>query len=243
MIDAIYGSKLYRASKRKDKIHAAFMHKSNSELVTQLKSYLDEPYQKYAEPARLEPDVEPTDPIADDTGDGGEPNGGGSKGGHSAPSHHAGGGGSFSMPDSLDPGFDEDFNPADNLVTVDDDDEIPEVADTPESEEPVEESENVYGSTNVAERADVIKGTLNGREDTKGVARIHVKDNEMWIYYSDDTNLNNIMTAVIEYLNASGYTDLEFNRLARSDNAIVFVINDVTEPIKAIEPVEEDKKE
>lgn len=240
MIDAIYASKLYRASKRKDKIHAAFMHKSNSELVTQLSSYLDEPYQKYTVPQKQElPEDADTD-VADDVSEGDEPKESGSKG-HSSPSRHGGGGG-FSMPSSLDPGLDEDFNPEENLVTVDDD-EIPEVSDAPESEpsESVEESENVYGCTDVTERVDVIKGTLNGQVETAGVARIHVKDNEMWIYYKDDINLNNIMTDVIEYFNAAGYTDLEFNRLARSDNAIVFVINNVQEDIKPVEKDEEEK--
>lgn len=243
MIDAIYASKLYRASKRKDKIHAALMHKSNSELVTQLSSYLDEPYQKYAVAQDSEQPEDEDAQVADNIDDGAEPEEGGSSAkGHSAPSSHPSG--SFSIPDSLDAGLDEDFNPADNLVTVDED-EIPEVSDTdtaPEPDEPVEESENVYGSTDVTERVDVIKGTLNGQAETAGVSRVHVKDNEMWIYYKDDINLNNIMTAVIEYMNAAGYTDLEFNRLARSDNAIVFVINSVQEDIKPVEKDEEDKE-
>lgn len=241
MIDAIYASKLYRASKRKDIIAAALKDQKNAGLVTQLASYLDEPYQKLAVP-KAEPEQSDADAnVVDDIGEGGEPKEGGS-----APrSHgHAGGGGHYSMPSSLDAGLDEDFNPEENLVTVDDD-EIPEVSDeaASEPEEPVEEAESVYGSTDaVVDRAEVIKGTLNGQAETAGVARIHVKDNEMWIYYKDEVNLNNIMTDVIEYMNAAGYTDLEFNRLARSDNAIVFVINSVTENIKPVEPVEEKKE-
>lgn len=238
MINAIYASKLYRASKRKDIIAAAFNDQKNAGLVTQLASYLDEPYQELAKPKVEVPEPSDADAqVADDVGEGGAPK----EGGSSAPrSHgHAGGGGSFHMPESLDAGLDEDFNPADNLVTIDDD-EVPEVADAPDDtpEEPVEESENVYGSTNVLDQVDVIKGTLNGSEATSGVSRIQVKENEFWIYYKDDINLNNIMTDVIEYMNAAGYTDLEFNRLARSDNAIVFVINSVQEDIKPMEAVE-----
>ena len=237
MIDAIYASKLYKASKRKDIIAAAFNDQRNAGLVTQLASYLDEQYQDLAKAPEPVPEQSDADAnVADDIGEGGTPKEGGS-----APSSHghAGGGGHFSMPSSLDAGLDEDFSPEDNLVTVDDE-EIPEVSDVPESEpeEPVEESENVYGCTDVTDRVEVIKGTLNGQAETAGVARIHVKDNEMWIYYKDEVNLNNIMTNVIEYMNAAGYTDLEFNRLARSDNAIVFVINSVQEDIKPIETVE-----
>lgn len=73
--------------------------------------------------------------------------------------------------------------------------------------------------------ADELKGTLNLREDTCGVIRVALKDNEIWIYYNDNINLNTIMTPVIEILNAASYSYLEFNRLARTDNAIVFTIN------------------
>ena len=89
-----------------------------------------------------------------------------------------------------------------------------------------------------------LKATLNSREETTGVTRIAEKENEIWIYYNDDTNLNEIMTDVIEYLMNNGYESFEFNRLARSDNAIVFVMEKST-PVDLVsveEVVEEDKK-
>lgn len=240
MINAIYASKLYRASKRKDQIEAAFNSAASAELVTQLQSYLDTPYQKLAS--------QPKDDVADDTGttpEGGDESNSSApsdKGG-SAPSHHSSsGGGGFSMPSSLDPGdLGDDFSPEDNLFEVPEDDseggdEVPDTSDTPD--EAVEEATVIEGSTNILDDIDVVKGTLNGNEKTAGVSRIQTKENELWIYYNDDINLNNIMTDVIEYFNAAGYTDLEFNRLARSDNAIVFVINDVEENIKSSEKVE-----
>lgn len=70
-----------------------------------------------------------------------------------------------------------------------------------------------------------IKGTLNAREITQGVMRVSIKNDEMWVYYNDDINLNNVMSPVIELLNAANYHYLIFNRLARTDNAIVFTIN------------------
>lgn len=238
MINAVYASKLYKASKRKDIISAAFSDVKNAGLVTQLASYLDEEYKDLATEHKQEkPQEEPAEDQAKDTSAESEEEGGEDRGG-SRPH--------LNVPKSLHADLGDDFDPAQNLVTVDDDDisEAPAPSDSeaPSApQEPVEESENVYGSTNIYDSIDVIKGTLNSREDTKGVTRIQIKDNEMWIYYSDDTNLNNIMTAVIEYMNASGHTDLEFNRLARSDNAIVFVINSVKEDVKPIETVEEDK--
>ena len=91
----------------------------------------------------------------------------------------------------------------------------------------------------IAAKSETIKGTLNSREDTKGVNRLQVKDDELWIYFNDDENLNDKMISVIETLNSVGYTCLAFSRLARSNNAIVFDINYVTvEPIKTVVEVE-----
>ena len=78
-----------------------------------------------------------------------------------------------------------------------------------------------------------IPGTLNLDESTAGVRTATIKsDNELWIYYNDSINLNNIMTDVINKLNSTGYRYLEFNRLARSDNAIVFEIQPVNSELQ-----------
>ena len=77
---------------------------------------------------------------------------------------------------------------------------------------------------NMSLEVEDIKGLLNPSSDTAGVSRIRCKDDEAWVYYNDDVNLNDVMVPAIELLNRPGYTYLEFNRLARSDNAIVFVI-------------------
>ena len=104
------------------------------------------------------------------------------------------------------------------------------------SSEEVESSQAVKASsgtplptTDVTDHLDLevesIKSTLNAKDNTSGVSRVGVKDNkEVWVYYNDNVNLNDVMVPVIEQMNASGYTYLEFNRLARSDNAVVFVV-------------------
>ena len=83
-------------------------------------------------------------------------------------------------------------------------------------------------ATDVTDHMDLevqgIKGILNADASTFGVQRVQEKDKEVWIYYNDDINLNDVMVEVIEMMNKAGYTYLEFNRLARTDNAIVFVI-------------------
>lgn len=87
---------------------------------------------------------------------------------------------------------------------------------------------------------EAIRGTLNVREDTCGVSRIFIKEkeNELWIYYQDKINLNSVMEPVISVLNSTGFTNLEFNRLARTDNAIVFEVSCVFNPI---EPIKSDE--
>ena len=76
----------------------------------------------------------------------------------------------------------------------------------------------------VISQSESIKGLLNAREDTAGCVRVQVKGEELWMFYNDKINLNNLMEDVISLMNASGYTYLEFNRLARTDNAIVFSV-------------------
>ena len=90
---------------------------------------------------------------------------------------------------------------------------------------------------------ETIKGTLNVKEDTNGVTRLNVADSELWIYFHDDVNLNDKMVEVINTLNAAGYTYLKFNRLARSNNAIVFDIGlDPNAPMKSEEELSEEVK-
>ena len=83
---------------------------------------------------------------------------------------------------------------------------------------------------NINLEADDIKGFLNSDSSTCGVSRVHKVNDELWVRYQDSINLNDVMVPAIELLNRPGYTYLQFNRLARSENSIVFVIlNDDTE--------------
>ena len=81
-------------------------------------------------------------------------------------------------------------------------------------------------SPTIAIDTEIIKGTLNSRQDTSEVSQIRLKEEnpvELWIYYKDTVNLNNIMPAVIDVMYQID-PHIEFNRLARSNNAIVFDI-------------------
>ena len=217
---SIYASKLYQASKRKDRIHAALLAPGNLTLVQQLAEDLDEEYQVPQNLGLEEESKEEPEKSSDEA----------------------------NFDDFI---VDEDINPETDLMTMDDvkttkpssspkhsapkktDVGAPEPpkekADTSEliPESPANEKEPAAASTQVKANTlsdlNLLKNTLNSREDVAGVIRIAEKENELWIYYNDDVNLNDIMVNVIEYLADTENGQVEFNRLARSDNAIVFV--------------------
>ena len=90
-----------------------------------------------------------------------------------------------------------------------------------------------------------IKGILNAQDETSGVSRVSYKnDTEVWVHYNDNVNLNDVMIPAIELMNQSGYTYMEFNRLARSENAIVFVIikNDTDRTKKSEAEIQQTKE-
>lgn len=219
MIDVIYASKLYKASKRKSAIVAAANDPVNTELVTQLADALSPVYKKEeylvdkeaeAEKAKAREAREAKESMKPDA----SANDSTSRSEHS-PSHLSE---SFRKAAKHEAEAQESIEPA-----------------TEEPKEPaeVENSTLAAGTPVTATRSltidmkqivDQIKNLLNLQDTTTGVNRILVKDSELWVYYNDNINLNNVMASAIEALNAAGYTYLEFNRLARSDNAMVFQI-------------------
>lgn len=240
MVSAIFASKLYQASSRKDRIHSAYMNPLNAELVQQIDSYVSPKYQKLLEPEKQEP----ADSQNLDTANTGEDDGRSSSG-----SSYSGGGGSSFSGGGV-PGMITD-EPADSSV---DDIETEDADVEPSGEESFEpqEDESVEQSTVIASsctekdaalEVDTIKGSLNVKDETSGVTRVRVKDKELWIYYQDSINLNSVMPDVIDTMNALGYTYLEFSRLARTDNAIVFDIYESMQQIQPLKDSSDGKKE
>ena len=224
---SIYASKLYLTSSRKDRIKAALMAPGNLALVQQLADSLDEEYQtpenlgQVVEKPKTESsdsdldnllvdeDIDPNNDLVkvDDLAGGGIS--------HSSSSSHSGG---PSLQDNGSEGPEGESGP--DLDKEDSSNLMPE---SPANEQAPAEASTKIVSTTIADLS-LLKDTLNSRQDTAGVIRVAEKENEVWIYYNDDTNLSNIMTDIIDRLIANGYEQFEFNRLARSDNAIVFEI-------------------
>ena len=236
---SIYACKLYRVSSRKSNIVAAMENPINKELVEQISSYLDDEYEEKLHEAQQQR----ANDLSQSLSDRNESNDDVSKGGPSTT--HAGGGGFGEGPSGPRPSLSDRFaelvesDPEDtdtDSEDIDIDSESDESMsegeeDTVDDLEPIDESSNIAQDSvkgaeiSLADSVEEIKGMLNSDDDTQGVTRVCIKDDEMWIYYNDDMNLNNVMVDVIESLSASGYTYLQFNRLARSNNAIVFQVN------------------
>lgn len=231
MLKRILNSKMYLSSNRKSSILAAFQDPLNKELIIQISSYLNEDdlddinkeveetaenqIHDITDTSSVEEDDE-AEKIEDDE-----------------------------LIDTIEE-VNEESDINDDIASEDTDSKIDkpdDTADIEDAEDTIEESTStqstpISASVNVSSCMNIqvprisneLKGLLNSRQDTNGVARVvyQMVTNEFWVYYEDRINLNNVMNQVIELLNAAGYTYLQFNRLARTDNAIVFQYDAIT---------------
>lgn len=236
---SIFESKIFASlsQERKDKIRAAYLNPVNVELVQQLSSYLDEPVEeKIPEVDNIE--IEPTgnknESFEDNSFESRE----------SYTSSHT----SKTLPsmNKLSDKLEDEERFTEEPVSNTEPKNKPTKQEEPEtsvepSVEPSQTSDidkteasiDIKACCNIPQvDLDTIKGTLNTREETTGVTQIRRRENEIWIYYGDKVNLNNILPSTIDiitYINPR----LEFNRLARSNNAIVFeLICDTTYPVE-----------
>lgn len=221
---AIFASKLYKASPRKEKIKAALNNPINSELVGQLASYLDEEYIQDEDSQPVASDPSPKRDESETSSDNFETAGGGFRGG----SPRMGNG-------SNSPEFESEVDPSEGDISNQDDESVSEVSDDNMSEELTDEAsdEEIESATDIESSISLtdedvlgIRNLLENDASTCGVDRIVMKDDEVWFYYDDNINLNKVMTPVIEKLESSEWNNLEFNRLARTSNAIVFQIRE-----------------
>ena len=208
----IYSSKLYKASSRKDKIRANINNPINVELVQQIADYVDA-----NEPKQLDTKVnEPSESVV-------------KRSDHPAPNRGA---------DKINHSSESDVSPSDDIepmpgLIADDktiSDEPQPAQPEDESAEEINESEKltddtVQGVEGICSSIDInqIKDELNDSPLTEGVIRVANKAREIWVYFNDNTNLNDIMVNVIDSIFSRYGAQLEFNRLARSENAMVFI--------------------
>ena len=213
--NVVLSSSLFAVSTKKTKIMAALTNPLNAELIQQSVSDLpDDTVAKLNESDNQEPNKDGASPASE---------------------------GTKSITSDPKP---IKFKVADHAVEKDtadlENDDSSKDSDNPTETNPVDVTSSVSVDCVVLD-AEVIKSTLNGRDDTCGVVSIALKDSgvsELWIYYDDETNLNDTIYAVVSVFNSCGYNMLKFNRLARSNNAIVFDILEIKQPIKSIVEVQ-----
>lgn len=212
-MEAIFSAKLFRTSPRQAAIKAALEDPINQELVLQLRKYLDEDAvqklaEQQAEPA--EPQViQPTENTSE-----------GEKQVVQVSSISQ-------TSESSEDVVDEDVTD-EPTADEDSDDVTSSFAANMVNVTAAEEVTSIEANPFVVPSLDTIQGQLNAVEDTCGVIRTKQVGDELWIYFNDKKNLNNLMESVIDRLGAAGFYQLEFNRLARTDNAIVFQIANIS---------------
>lgn len=201
----IYACKLYKASNRKQTIQSALANPINQPLVKQLREYLDDEYirKDILEPESIqekEERIREEEPAGDDKLEGK-------------------GTGTPILPKTSE--HDSKLS-----EQVDDNQDELETQDEEEGDEGVKSSIQASLQSISVIDIDSLKGLMNSVDNTSGIIRVK-HDNEkheLWLYYNDSVNLNDVMTPVIELLEASNYYYLTFSRLARSANAMVFEV-------------------
>lgn len=214
LLKYIYGCKMFRSSSRKNHIKANIANPINVELVQQIQDLTDD----------SEDTVEKVNPSENKSerkilkGPSSSPSGGSystSLSHGSEPSED-----DIFIPDETDNNGnkDENFDDSDSLDTSD------ESVDEDTSDENVESSEAITAVVEDDLDINQLKSILNESSSlTYGVSRISERNNEVWVYYNDDVNLNPMLSDIIYTVESSKFKNLEFNRIARSDNAVVFV--------------------
>lgn len=213
---------MFRSSSRKNHIKANIANPINVELVQQIQDLTDD----------SEDTVEKVNPSENKSerkilkGPSSSPSGGSystSLSHGSEPSED-----DIFIPDETDNNGnkDENFDDSDSLDTSDesvDEDTSDESVDEDTSDENVESSEAITAVVEDELDINQLKSILNESSSlTYGVSRISERNNEVWVYYNDDVNLNPMLSDIIYAVESSKFKNLEFNRIARSDNAVVF---------------------
>lgn len=230
-------SELFKSSKNKSKILSTISNPINKELVKQLESYVkvsDLTDEDNSEGSNLDdstesnssyPEVNTNDTSSEDT--------------HKSEQTHTSNPASFVPNDSYDTsetddseetsseGSGEDNNTEDDSSDEFDSNDVNESTSTNKTE--IKSSTYVTADI-VAKAVNELPGALNLSDDTKGVDYAAFKTNannanEVWIYYDSEVDVSKILSNVVTYLLSSGYYYLQFNRVSRDDNALVFVVN------------------
>lgn len=199
-------SKLFQCSSRQSKILAAMENPINSELLEQLDEYVGDNYRNMLNTDEsTESEVGTTDA---DTWNFDEDSTKSSSDSKPSPANFT------PNSEKLSEKYEDELSDLDN----------PDSTQTKENSDKSVDSSTILSATpitsTVSNLAISVKSTLNASKSTAGVSRVAVKGDEVWVHYIDSINLNSILSSTIEACSL-----LTFNRLARTENAIVFTLN------------------
>lgn len=233
----IMSSELFKSSKNKSKILSTISNPINKELVKQLESYVkvsDLTEDDNSEGSKLDDSTESNSSYQETN-----TNDTSSEDTQKPEQTHTSNPASFVPNDSYDnsetddreetssEGSDEDNNTEDESSDDSDSNDVNESTSTNKTE--IKSSTYVTADI-VAKAVNELPGALNLSDDTKGADYAAFKTNannanEVWIYYDSEIDVSKILSNVVTYLLSSGYYYLQFNRVSRDDNALVFVVN------------------
>lgn len=233
----IMSSELFKSSKNKSKILSTISNPINKELVKQLESYVkvsDLTEDDNSEGSKLDDSTESNSSYQETN-----TNDTSSEDTQKSEQTHTSNPASFVPNDSYDTsetddreetsseGSDEDNNTEDESSDDSGSNDVNESTSTNKTE--IKSSTYVTADI-VAKAVNELPGALNLSDDTKGVDYAAFKTNannanEVWIYYDSEVDVSKILSNVVTYLLSSGYYYLQFNRVSRDDNALVFVVN------------------
>lgn len=217
---SIFASKFYKANP--NKINGALNDPNNRGLVMQLTSYLSkEDQDRLKQIVREEEAKEEQAQMKAENIENQMPEDEMGGGGASSPSRSGGGRLGGGAPASFSPSGDslsDDFMDAEEKLGG----EEPTVIDEPDPDADVSSSTKISAATELHEdfNEQTFMDLLNSK-DNQDVRRVDFNENEIWAYYLDTTNLNTVMEDAISTVTKK-YDFIEFNRLARMANAIVF---------------------
>lgn len=238
-MDWITNSKIFKGSKYQERILAAINDPINKPLLKQLTSYVGQDYDEdsiddsiASTPSQFSEDK--TAPADSKKGKSlnSTP--------HITPSNKStaqfgGPSNNYSQDEDTDNIDDRDSQAVEFDEAKDEDDFAPpkEPSQGNVKESTCAEKSNINASTYVSvevvsQAVSEIPGTLNLRSETKGVTYAALKggsSTELWIYFENSVDINGVLDSVNSTLMNAGYYFLEFNRVARDENAIVFSIN------------------
>ena len=84
---------------------------------------------------------------------------------------------------------------------------------------------NQYTTDTLSSAINEIKGTLNSRQDTAGVSRVYYRDGQFYIYYKKEVKIDDVLDNVLSFLKNANFGYLEFFKVDRQKNAIIFDVS------------------